>query len=88
MDLSSFFNSLLVCFDVGFQICDRLRQSAVGSKNRVFICETMGGHCGYLATLSALAGGADAAYIFEEQIGVKELMVWLSNCAQLQQKQH
>lgn len=55
-------------------ICDRLRQSAVGSKNRVFICQTMGGKCGYLATMGALAGGADAAYIFEEAVGIKELM--------------
>lgn len=55
-------------------IADRLRQSALGSKNRVFICETMGGRCGYLATMSALAGGADAAYIFEEPVGIKELM--------------
>ena len=25
----------------------------------------MGGHCGYLATISAIASGADNAYIFE-----------------------
>jgi len=35
----------------------------------------MGGYCGYLATLSALAGGADAAYIFEEPFSIADLQV-------------
>ncbi len=47
------------------EICDRIRQSAQGTKRRVFVIETMGGYCGYLATIAGLAGGADAAYIFE-----------------------
>uniref|UniRef100_A0A646QIL3 ATP-dependent 6-phosphofructokinase n=1 Tax=Hemiscolopendra marginata TaxID=943146 RepID=A0A646QIL3_9MYRI len=55
------------------EICDRIRQSAQGTKRRVFIVETMGGYCGYLATLSGLAGGADAAYIFEEPFNVHDL---------------
>ncbi|CAH1101013.1 unnamed protein product [Psylliodes chrysocephalus] len=54
-------------------ICDRIRQSAQGTKRRVFIVETMGGYCGYLATLAGLAGGADAAYIYEENFTIKEL---------------
>nr|CAD7464388.1 unnamed protein product [Timema tahoe] len=39
----------------------------------------MGGYCGYLATVSAyyclrsLAGGADAAYIYEEKFSIKDL---------------
>lgn len=33
----------------------------------------MGGYCGYLATLSALASGADNAYIFEEKFTIDEL---------------
>ena len=33
----------------------------------------MGGYCGYLATMAALAGGADAAYIFEEPFSIKDL---------------
>lgn len=33
----------------------------------------MGGFCGYLATLAGLAGGADAAYIFEEKFNIKDL---------------
>ncbi|BES92592.1 Phosphohexokinase [Nesidiocoris tenuis] len=55
------------------EICDRIRQSAQGTKRRVFIIETMGGYCGYLATLAGLAGGADAAYIFEEKFSIKDL---------------
>lgn len=34
------------------EICDRIRQSAQGTKRRVFIIETMGGYCGYLATVA------------------------------------
>ncbi|XP_056630416.1 ATP-dependent 6-phosphofructokinase isoform X1 [Diorhabda sublineata] len=55
------------------EICDRIRQSAQGTKRRVFVIETMGGYCGYLATLAGLAGGADAAYIHEEKFTIKEL---------------
>ncbi|RWS11027.1 ATP-dependent 6-phosphofructokinase-like protein [Dinothrombium tinctorium] len=55
-------------------ICDRIRQSAQGTKRRVFIVETMGGYCGYLATLAGLAGGADAAYIYEEPFSVSDMM--------------
>jgi len=57
------------------EICDRIRQSATGTKRRVFIVETMGGYCGYLATLAGMAGGADAAYINEENFGIKELTI-------------
>ncbi|XP_014674608.1 PREDICTED: ATP-dependent 6-phosphofructokinase-like isoform X2 [Priapulus caudatus] len=55
------------------EMCDRIKQSALGTRKRVFIVETMGGYCGYLATLSALAGGADAAYIFEEPFNIEDL---------------
>ncbi|XP_043284111.1 ATP-dependent 6-phosphofructokinase isoform X1 [Venturia canescens] len=55
------------------EICDRIRQSAQGTKRRVFIIETMGGYCGYLATVAGLAGGADAAWIFEEKFNIKDL---------------
>ncbi|KRY39009.1 6-phosphofructokinase [Trichinella spiralis] len=58
------------------EICnliDKVKQSATGTKRRVFIVETMGGYCGYLATLSALASGADNAYIFEEPFTVDDI---------------
>lgn len=61
------------------QTCDRIKQSASGTKRRVFIIETMGGYCGYLANMGALAAGADAAYIFEEPFDIRDLQV----CAML-----
>ncbi|KAM6925075.1 LOW QUALITY PROTEIN: ATP-dependent 6-phosphofructokinase, muscle type-like [Xenentodon cancila] len=53
--------------------CDRIKQSAAGTKRRVFIVETMGGYCGYLATMAGLAAGADAAYIFEDKFNIRDL---------------
>lgn len=35
----------------------------------------MGGYCGYLATVAGLAGGADAAYIFEEKFNIKGILL-------------
>nr|XP_014346776.1 PREDICTED: ATP-dependent 6-phosphofructokinase, platelet type isoform X13 [Latimeria chalumnae] len=64
-------NALLVIG--GFETCDRIKQSASGTKRRVFIIETMGGYCGYLANMGGLASGADAAYIFEEPFDIREL---------------
>ncbi|KAM3180396.1 hypothetical protein ACTXT7_016362 [Hymenolepis weldensis] len=52
---------------------DKIKQSATGTKRRVFVVETMGGYCGYLATMGAVAGGADAAYIHEEAFGIDDL---------------
>lgn len=55
-------------------ICDKIKQSAIGSKRRVFIVETMGGYCGYLATMAGLASGADQAYIFEEKFTINDII--------------
>ncbi|RDD42107.1 ATP-dependent 6-phosphofructokinase, muscle type [Trichoplax sp. H2] len=52
---------------------DRIRQSATAANHRVFVVETMGGNCGYLATMAGLASGADAAYIFEEKYNINDL---------------
>uniref|UniRef100_A0A8C8E0K7 6-phosphofructokinase n=1 Tax=Oryzias sinensis TaxID=183150 RepID=A0A8C8E0K7_9TELE len=57
------------------ETCDRIKQSASGTKRRVFIIETMGGYCGYLATVGGLAAGADAAYIYEEPFDIRDLQV-------------
>lgn len=35
--------------------CDAIKQSAASSRNRVFVVETQGGKCGYIATLGGLA---------------------------------
>ncbi|XP_030623090.1 ATP-dependent 6-phosphofructokinase, platelet type isoform X3 [Chanos chanos] len=55
------------------ETCDRIKQSASGTKRRVFIIETMGGYCGYLASVGGLAAGADAAYIYEEPFDIRDL---------------
>uniref|UniRef100_UPI003AAC71D8 phosphofructokinase, muscle b isoform X2 n=1 Tax=Centroberyx gerrardi TaxID=166262 RepID=UPI003AAC71D8 len=65
--------SLCVCLSLLSQTCDRIKQSAAGTKRRVFIVETMGGHCGYLATMAGMASGADAAYIYEEPFNIHDL---------------
>lgn len=39
--------------------------------SRVFVIETMDGYCGYLATVAGLAGGSDAAYIYEEKFSIQ-----------------
>lgn len=57
------------------QSCDRIKQSASGTKRRVFVVETMGGYCGYLATVTGIAVGADAAYIFEDPFNIQDLKV-------------
>uniref|UniRef100_A0A8C1SIG9 ATP-dependent 6-phosphofructokinase n=1 Tax=Cyprinus carpio TaxID=7962 RepID=A0A8C1SIG9_CYPCA len=65
------------------ETCDRIKQSASGTKRRVFIIETMGGYCGYLASVGGLAAGADAAYIFEEPFDIRDLQ---SNVEHLTEK--
>ncbi len=35
--------------------CDAIKQSASASRNRVFVVETQGGKCGYIATMGGLA---------------------------------
>ncbi|KAM4026279.1 ATP-dependent 6-phosphofructokinase, liver type isoform 3-T3 [Anomaloglossus baeobatrachus] len=57
----------------GFESCDRIKQSASGTKRRVFIVETMGGYCGYLATTAGIAVGADAAYVYEDKFNIHDL---------------
>uniref|UniRef100_A0A8B9HM02 Phosphofructokinase, platelet b n=1 Tax=Astyanax mexicanus TaxID=7994 RepID=A0A8B9HM02_ASTMX len=68
-------NSIVEVRYWNWQTCDRIKQSASGTKRRVFIIETMGGYCGYLATVGALAAGADAAYIYEEPFTIRDLQV-------------
>ena len=41
---------------------------------RVFIVETMGGYCGYLASLAGLASGADSVYINEKPVSANDIM--------------
>ncbi|XP_063728291.1 ATP-dependent 6-phosphofructokinase, muscle type-like isoform X2 [Symsagittifera roscoffensis] len=53
--------------------CDVIKQSAQGTRKRVFIIETFGGYCGYLATMAAMACDADDAYIHEEKFTIEDL---------------
>ncbi|MEQ2235327.1 hypothetical protein ILYODFUR_001179, partial [Ilyodon furcidens] len=62
--------------------CDKIKQSASGTKRRVFVVETMGGYCGYLATSTAIAVGADAAYIFEEPFNIHDLKTNVEHLAE------
>ncbi|XP_036396159.1 ATP-dependent 6-phosphofructokinase, liver type-like [Megalops cyprinoides] len=59
--------------NAAMESCDKIKQSASGTKRRVFVVETMGGYCGYLATTTGVAVGADAAYIFEEPFNITDL---------------
>ncbi|THG96808.1 hypothetical protein EW026_g5093 [Hermanssonia centrifuga] len=53
--------------------CDAIKQSASASRNRVFVVETQGGKCGYLATMGALATGACIVYSPERGINLNML---------------
>jgi 6-phosphofructokinase 1 len=52
---------------------DKIKQSAVASR-RVFVVEVMGGKCGYLALMSALATGAERVYLHEEGVTLEDLV--------------
>ena len=41
---------------------------------QVFMVETMGGYCGYLASLAGLAFGADSVYINEKPVSANDIM--------------
>ncbi len=51
---------------------DKIRDTA-GATRRAFIVETMGKECGFLAAMSALAAGAEKAYLPETGISLAEL---------------
>lgn len=53
--------------------CDAVKQSASASRNRVFVVETQGGKCGYIAVMGALAAGAVLVYTPEIGIGLQQL---------------
>ncbi|KAM3608218.1 uncharacterized protein V6R79_021273 [Siganus canaliculatus] len=66
--------------------CDKIKQSASGTKRRVFVVETMGGYCGYLATSAGIAVGADAAYIFEDPFNIHDLTTNVEHLAEKMKK--
>uniref|UniRef100_A0A673CBV1 ATP-dependent 6-phosphofructokinase n=1 Tax=Sphaeramia orbicularis TaxID=375764 RepID=A0A673CBV1_9TELE len=66
--------------------CDKIKQSASGTKRRVFVVETMGGYCGYLATYTGIAVGADAAYIYEDPFNIHDLTTNVEHLAEKMKK--
>jgi 6-phosphofructokinase 1 len=52
---------------------DRLKQSAIGSRNRVFFVEVMGRRCGYLARAAGVAAGAELVYTDEDPLTLARL---------------
>jgi len=42
------------------EACDTIKQSASASRNRVFVVDTQGGQCGYIAVVGALAVSSEA----------------------------
>lgn len=53
------------------RICDAMDglRSTAASHQRTFVVEVMGRHCGYLALMAAVAGGADAVLVPEDPPG-------------------
>ena len=59
----------------------RIRQSAQGTKRRVFIVETMGGYSGYLATMAGVydvSHGQSNFIALSTQVWLEELMLLTS----------
>lgn len=52
---------------------DTLKQSAIGSRDRVFVVEVMGRRCGYLATVAGLGSGAEIVYTHESGVSLERL---------------
>jgi 6-phosphofructokinase 1 len=61
------------CLNALVDACDAIKQSASASRNRVFVVETQGGKCGYIATMGALAAGACLVYTPEHGINLDTL---------------
>ncbi|MDP8977167.1 MAG: 6-phosphofructokinase [Actinomycetota bacterium] len=58
--------------DIATEAVDRLHSTAE-SHNRVMLLEVMGRHVGWIATMSGLAGGADAILAPEEPFDLEEI---------------
>lgn len=61
------------CLNELVSYCDKIKQSASATRRRVFVIETQGGRCGYVATLAGLSVGASAVYTPEEGISLDML---------------
>ena len=72
--------------ETAVEAIDRLRVTA-SSHRRAFLVEVMGRHCGYLALMAGLAGGAEAIVIPEAEIDPQALADELQD-AQRRGKKH
>ena len=54
----------MTALDIGLEAIDRLRVTA-SAHGRVFLIEMMGRHCGYLALVAGITGGAEAIVVPE-----------------------
>ncbi|KAL2158386.1 hypothetical protein VTH06DRAFT_4434 [Thermothelomyces fergusii] len=61
------------CLNELVEYCDKIKQSASATRRRVFVVETQGGRCGYVATLGGLGVGASAVYTPEEGLSLEML---------------
>ncbi|MDC4233671.1 6-phosphofructokinase [Actinomyces sp. B33] len=52
---------------------DRIKESAAATR-RCFVAEVMGRRCGYLTLMSALASGAEYAYLNEDDIDLEDIV--------------
>ncbi len=64
--------------NVALETIDRLRNTAA-SHQRAFLVEVMGRNCGYLALMTALAGGAEAFVIPEVEISPETIATELAD---------
>lgn len=58
--------------NVALEAIDRLKITA-SSHQRAFLVEMMGRHCGYLALMAGIAGGAEAIVIPEQELSAEEV---------------
>ncbi|CAK7218967.1 6-phosphofructokinase, alpha subunit [Sporothrix bragantina] len=61
------------CLNELVSYCDKIKQSASATRRRVFVIETQGGKCGYIATVAGLGVGASAVYTPEEGVSLDML---------------
>jgi 6-phosphofructokinase 1 len=62
--------------ETALEAIDRLRVTA-SSHHRAFLVETMGRHCGYLALMAGLTGGAEAIVIPEAEMSPESVAIAL-----------
>jgi 6-phosphofructokinase 1 len=67
------------CLNELVKYCDKVKQSASASRRRIFVIETQGGRCGYVAVLAGLCVGAVAVYTPEEGVSIDMLAADISN---------